>query len=156
MTLKIMALDDGLNWVSKEVAYVSPEVRCMVDNLLFMSAYCHKTMFESDGTRQAFRTAFSEYSLQAAIDNNDTFYSSWKEYRKTNPVPRKVIEGSAATWAVDFDAMMGDDEHDVPLFGAAPAAAAAAAAAPAPAEGAAPAAAPAPAAAEAAVGSETD
>ena len=76
---------------------------------------------------------------------------NFKEYRQTNPVPRKVIEGSAATGAVDLDAMMGDDDDNVPLFGAAPADAAGGGAA-APAEAAAPAAAP--ALAGAAVGSD--
>ena len=79
MELKVTVLDDDFNHVSKEVPYVSPVVRAMLDNMLFLSAYGHKTMFESDRTRQAFRTAFAEYSLQAAIDNEDAFYSSWKE-----------------------------------------------------------------------------
>jgi hypothetical protein len=79
MKLKVSVLDEDLNYVTKEVPYVSPEIRAMVDNMLFLSAYGHKSMFESDRTRQEFRKAFAQYSLQAAIDNEAQFYSSWKE-----------------------------------------------------------------------------
>ena len=128
MKLKATVLDDELNYVTKEIPYVSPEVRAMPDNMLVLSAYGRKTMFESDRTLQAFRTVFAEYYLQAAIDNEDAFYSSWKEYRKQNPVQRKTMDPVAvATGSVNLDAMMGDANDDVLLFagaGGAPAPAA--------------------------------
>ena len=120
MKVKVQVLDDDLNYVTKEIPYVSPEVRAMPDNMLFLSAYGHKTMFESDRTRQEFRKAFAEYSLQAAIDIEAQFYSSWKEYREMNPTTHKTMDG-AADGAIDLDQMMGDVDDDVPLFGGAPA-----------------------------------
>ena len=39
MKLKVQVLDEDLNYVSKEIPYVSAEVRAMVDNMLFLSAY---------------------------------------------------------------------------------------------------------------------
>ncbi len=39
--------------------------------MLFLSAYGHKTMFESNRTRPAFRAAFAEYSLKAATERVD-------------------------------------------------------------------------------------
>ncbi len=102
MKLKIQVLDEDLNYVTKEIPYVSAEVRAMVDNMLFLSAYGHKSMFESDRTRQEFRKAFTEYSLQAAIDNESKFYSSWKEYRVNNPTFHKTTD-AAVGGAVDLD-----------------------------------------------------
>ena len=34
MKLKVSVLDEDLNYVTKEVPYVSPEIRAMVDNML--------------------------------------------------------------------------------------------------------------------------
>ena len=145
MKLKVSVLDEDLNYVTKEVPYISAEVRAMVDNMLFMSAYGHKSMFESDRTRQEFRKAFAQYSLQAAIDHEAQFYSSWKEYRVNNPTVHTITD-HAAGGAVDLDKMLGDDDDDAPLFGGAPAAPAAPADAAVPAAAAAAAAAAAPAA----------
>ena len=140
MKVKVRVLDEELNYVTKEIHNVSPDVRAMQVNMLFLSAYGHKSMFESDRTRPEFRKAFAEYSLQAAIDNEATFYSSWKEYRVKNTTHHKTMDGAAAGGSVDLDKMMGGDDDDEPLFPAAPApaspdaaAALAAAAAPAPA-----------------------
>ena len=121
----------------------------MVDNMLFLSAYGHKSMFESDRTRQEFRKAFAQYSLQAAIDNEAQFYSSWKEYRVSNPTVHTITD-PAAGGAVDIDRMLGDDDDDEPLFGGAPAAPAP------PADAAVPAAAAAAAAADAAAAGNSD
>ena len=88
--------------------------------------------------------AFAEYSLQAAIDNESQFYSSWKEYRVNHPTFHRTTD-AAAGGSVDLDKMMGDDDDAVPLFGGAPDAPAVPAAAAAPAAVAAPAAAAAPA-----------
>ena len=95
MKVKVRVLDEELNYVTKEIHNVSPDVRAMQDNMHFLSAYGHKSMFESDQTRQAFRTAFAEYSLQAAIDNEAQFYSSWKEYRVNNPTFHRTTDAAA-------------------------------------------------------------
>ncbi len=84
-------------------------------------------MFESNRTRPAFRAAFAEYSLKAATEKVDDFYSSWTDYRSRHPVERIVANGAGGgDGVVDLDAMMGgDSDDDVPLFPARPAAAAA-------------------------------
>ena len=149
MKLKVLVLDEDLNYVTNEVPYVSAEIRAMVDNMLFLSAYGHKSMFESDRTRQEFRKAFAQYSLQAANDNEAIFYSSWKEYRVSNPTVHTITD-PAAGGVVDIDRMLGDDDDDEPLFGGAPAAPAP------PADAAVPAAAAAAAAADAAAAGNSD
>ncbi len=106
---------------------MSPELRAMVDNILFLSAYGHKTMFESKRTRPAFRAAFAEYSLTTAKERVDDFYSSWTDYRRRHPVERNVANGAGGTdEVVDLDAMLGGDpDDDEPVIPDPPAAAAA-------------------------------
>ena len=38
MKVKVQVLDDDLNYVTKEIPYISQEVRAMSDNMLFLSA----------------------------------------------------------------------------------------------------------------------
>ncbi len=127
MKTKILLQDEDGNIHTVEVPLISPELRAMVDNMLFLSAYGHKTMFESNRTRPAFRAAFAEYSLKAATEKVDDFYSSWTDYRSRHPVERVVANGAGGgDGVVELDAMMGgDSDDDVPLFPARPAAAAA-------------------------------
>ena len=125
MKVKVPVADEDGNIHTHEVSLVSPELRSMVDNMLFMSAYGHKSMFESNRTRQAFRAAYAAYSLKVAIDKVDEFYSSWKDYRRRHPVERAANAAGAADGEVDLGALMGGDSDDeVPLFGARPPAAA--------------------------------
>ena len=128
MKTKIPVQDEDGNIHTVEVPLISPELRAMADNILFLSAYGHKTMFESNRTRPAFRAAFAEYSLKAAKERVDDFYSSWTDYRRRHPVERVVANGAGgADGVVDLDAMMGggDSDDDVPVFPAQPAATAA-------------------------------
>ncbi len=71
MKVKVVVADEDGNYNSVEVTFVSPELRAMVDNMCFVSAYGHKTMFKSNRTRPAFRAAFAACSLKVAIDNAD-------------------------------------------------------------------------------------
>jgi hypothetical protein len=129
MKTKILVPYEDGNIHTDEVPLVSPELRAMVDNMLFLSAYGHKTMFESNRTRPAFRAPFAAYSLKFAIEKVDEFYSSWKDYQRRHPVERVAANGAGGDdGEVDLDAMMGgDSDDDVPVFPARPTAAAAAA-----------------------------
>ncbi len=133
MKVKVVVADEDGNYYTIEVPWVSPELRAMVDNMCFLSAYGHKTMFESNRTRPAFRAAFAAYSLKVAIDKVGDFYSSWKDYRSRNPVEGLPNAPGAPDGEIDLDALMGgDDDDNVPIF-AGRQAAAAGAAGPAPA-----------------------
>jgi hypothetical protein len=128
MKVKVVVADEDGNYNSIEVPLVSPELRAMVDTMCFLSKHGHKTMFESNRTRPAFRAAFAAYSLKVAIDKVDDFYSSWKDYRSRNPVEGLPNAPGAPDGEIDLDALMGgDDDDDVPVFAARPAAAAGAA-----------------------------
>ncbi len=107
MKTKIPVHDEDGNIHTVEVPLVSPELRAMVDNILFLSAYGHKTMFESNRTRQAFRAAFAAYSLKVSIEKVDEFYSSWTDYLRRHPVERVAANGASGTdGEVDLDAMI--------------------------------------------------
>jgi hypothetical protein len=137
LKLKVVVPDDDGAFITQEVQYISPEVRAMVDNMCFLGAYGHKTMFESERTRQSesFRAGFAKYALTQAIERIDNFHSSWKDYKTRNPV-QATGPSRAATGDVDIDATMGGDtDDDAPVFPAAAVPAAAPAAAPAPAAG---------------------
>ncbi len=73
MKMKVPVAEEDGNIHTHEVSLVSPELRSMVDNMLSMSAYGHKSMFESNQTRPAFRAAFAAYSLKVAIERLDEF-----------------------------------------------------------------------------------
>ena len=125
------------NFCNVDVPIISHEVRAMIDNMLFMGAYGHKSMFESNRTRPAFRAAFAAYSLKIAIDEVDDFFESWLEYRSRIPADKLAAHlAESADGVIDLDALMGGDgDDDAPLFPpkGAPAAAAAPGQAPAPA-----------------------
>ena len=80
-----MDVMDGDEFITKEVSFISPELRAMVDNIIFMSVYGHNSLFEQR-VSVGRRTAFREYALKAARDNEDEFYASWKRYRAAHPV----------------------------------------------------------------------
>ena len=128
---KVPVADEDGNYHTTEVPLIGPPIRGMIDNMLFMGAYGHKTMFESNRTRPAFRAAFAAHSLKIAIDKADDFFESWIEYRSRHPAERLAAHlAESADGVVDLAAMLGgDDDDDAPLFPpkAAPAAAAAAA-----------------------------
>ena len=77
MKVKVPVADEDGHIHTQEASLVSPELRSMVDNMLFMSACAHKTCFESNRTRQAFRAAFAAYSLKVAIEKVDDFCYSF-------------------------------------------------------------------------------
>ena len=79
----------------------------MIDNMLFMAAYGHKTMFESSRTRPAFRAAFAAYSLKVAIDKVDDFFESRIEHRSRNPADKLAAHlAESAVGVIDLDALM--------------------------------------------------
>ena len=134
---KVPVADEDGNYHTTEVPLIGPQIRAMIDNMLFMGAYGHKSMFESNRTRPAFRAAFAAYSLKIAIDKVDDFFESWIEYRSRIPADKLAAHlAESADGVIDLDALMGGDgDDDAPLFPpkGAPAAAAAPGSAPAPA-----------------------
>ena len=140
---KVPVADEDGNYHTTEVPLIGPPIRGMIDNMLFMGAYGHKTMFESNRTRPAFRAAFAAHSLKVSIEKADDFFESWIEYRSRYPAEKTAAHlAESADGVVDLaDMLGGDDDDDAPLFppkggpaaaaaapGPAPAAAAAAAA----------------------------
>ena len=115
---KVPVADEDDNYHTTVVPLIGPPIRAMVDNMLFMGAYGHKTMFESTRTRPAFRAAFAAHSLKVAIDKVDDFFESWIEYRSSNPADRLAAHlAESADGEVDLEAMLGGDEDDdAPLF----------------------------------------
>ena len=83
---KTIKLDvaEGSEIITKEFSFITPDLRAMVDNICYMAVYGHNTLFEQR-VPLARRTAFREYALKTARDNEDEFYISWKRYRAANP-----------------------------------------------------------------------
>ncbi len=98
----------------------------MIDNMLFVSCYGHKVMFEDRvPLAQASMLAFRSCAMRNSRENESNFYYLWKEHLKTNGAKP---ESSAMAKEVEgrVNSVMGDDDDDdVPPAAAAAAAAAA-------------------------------
>jgi hypothetical protein len=73
----------------QEIPLVSPAIRAMIDNILFVSVYVHKSMWETR-TRPAFRASLLAKITNETRDNEDAFYASWKDFRRRFPVQPEV------------------------------------------------------------------
>jgi hypothetical protein len=126
---KTIKLDvaEGNEIITKEFSFITPDLRAMVDNICYMAVYGHNTLFEQR-VPLARRTAFREYALKAARDNEDEFYISWKRYRAANPF--KGAGGRADSDESESEKIMkllgGDSDEDEAANSAAAASAAAA------------------------------
>lgn len=124
---KTIKLDvaEGTDIVTKEFSFITPDLRAMIDNICFMAVYGHNSLFEQR-VPLARRTAFREYALKSARDNEDEFYSCWKRYRAANPF--KGAGGRADSDESESEKIMkllGGDSDEDEAAGSAPAAAAA-------------------------------
>ncbi len=80
-------------WVgTQEIPLVSPAIRAIVDNILFVSVYRdgHKSMWETR-TRPAFRASVLAQITKEANDNKVAFYDSWKDFRRRLPLQRRRL-----------------------------------------------------------------
>lgn len=126
---KTIKLDvaEGNEIITKEFSFITPDLRAMVDNICYMAVYGHNSLFEQR-VPLARRTAFREYALKSARDNEDEFYISWKRYRAANPF--KGAGGRADSDESESEKIMkllgGDSDEDEAANSAAAASAAAA------------------------------
>ena len=81
--------DEENNLVATEIPLISPAIRAIVDNILFVSAYGHKVMWEAR-TRPAFRATVLAQIAKEAKDNADAFFDSWKDFRRRFPVQQEA------------------------------------------------------------------
>ena len=90
----------------------------MIDNMLFVSCYGHKVMFE-DRVPQASMLAFRSCAMGNSRENESNFYYLWKEHLKTNGAQpesanmAKELEGRV-------NGVMGDDDDNGSAAAAAP------------------------------------
>ncbi len=75
-----------------EILLISPEIRAMVDNILYISVYGHKAMFE-ERVPPANSIGFAQVALNFSREKEDDFFASWKDYRASVRHPLKVKEG---------------------------------------------------------------
>jgi hypothetical protein len=95
-------------FITAEIPLLSPEVRAMIDNMLYVSCYGHKAMFE-DRVPPASIIAFRTCALKIACDKESEFFNSWKDYRKRHPIAKKPAEVDNDVTDLVND-LMGDDE----------------------------------------------
>lgn len=115
-------LNEG-NFSNVDVPLLSHEVRAMIDNMLFMSTYGHKSMFE-DRVPQACIQDFRTTALRLARENESNFYLLWKQYLKRR---REAKSNGMADVASRLSDVLGSDDA-LPAAEEAPAGGAAAAA----------------------------
>ena len=85
--VKVVRYTDG-EYVTESAPLISTELRAIVDNILFMSVYGHKTLFEQRVSPQR-RAAFQKMAHDVAENNEDEFYEAWINYRALNPAKRQ-------------------------------------------------------------------
>ena len=81
--------DEENQLVATEIPLISPAIRAIIDNILFVSAYGHKSMWEAR-TRPAFRATVLAQIAKEAKDNADAFFDSWKDFRRRFPVQQEA------------------------------------------------------------------
>jgi hypothetical protein len=64
----------------KEIPLISPSIRAIIDNILFVSVYGHKSLWET--RTRAFRASVLAQILvmKEAKDKENAFYASWKDF----------------------------------------------------------------------------
>jgi hypothetical protein len=125
-TIRNVHCKDG-EFITGSEPFISAELRAIVDNILFMSVYGHKTLFETrvSGPRRA---GFQKVALEVAQKNEDEFFEAWKQYRALNPAVRQdaVEDVDSETERIRKALQGSDDDEDGPGPAGPPAAAAAA------------------------------
>ena len=111
MTTRIVDTDCDGAYIHKDVPVIGIEVRAMIDMMAFIGAYGHKSAYESARTREPFRSAFSVYAMENAIQNSTKFWDSWKDYRLRNPVGERRAAAAAAR-PVSITSIRGGDDDD--------------------------------------------
>ncbi len=107
-TKKTIKLNDqeGRDFVTKEVRFITPELRAIIDTICFMAVYGHNNLLEVR-VPAARSNAFHKYALKAASDNEDKFYAAWKRYCAANPsnasggADTDESESKKITWLLD-------------------------------------------------------
>ncbi len=131
-TVRMVRYIDG-EFITESEPFISPELRAIIDNILFMSVFVHKTLIEQR-VLQLRRAAFEKVALEVAQNNENEFYDAWNQYCALNPAAKRDnVEGVDSETERIKMALMGlDDDEDAPgpagPAGHAPPAAAAAAA----------------------------
>ena len=87
--IKVVPLHGGNDHCSQEIAWISPEIRSMVENSCYMSVYGHRSLFEQRVPKGQ-RAPFNEFTLKVAKDNENEFYESWKRYSAASPTVSRV------------------------------------------------------------------
>ena len=111
MAVKVVRYTDG-EYVTESAPLISTELRAIVDNILFMSVYGHKTLFEQRVSPQR-RAAFQKMAHDVAENNEDEFYEAWINYRALNPAKRQEDQKSADSETERMmKAVLGSDDED--------------------------------------------
>ena len=98
------------DFVSVQVPLLSNEIRCMIDNMLFVACYGHKVMFE-DRVPQSCILSFRAVALKNARDNESNFYYLWKQHLAKSG-GQKESAAVAKEMGDRLLEMMGDDDDD--------------------------------------------
>jgi hypothetical protein len=85
----VFVRNDDNDLVAQEIPLVSPAIRAIVDNILFVSVYGHKSMWETR-TRPAFRASVLAHITKEAKDHEVAFNDSWKYFRRRFPLQPEV------------------------------------------------------------------
>ena len=111
MKTKIADTDADDNYITKDMDVISIPVLMMIDMMCFTGTYCHKSMLESNRTRQAFRDSFQIFSMQIAGNKGDEFWASWTDYQARFPVGDRPV-AAAAPGPVNLLALHGDSDDE--------------------------------------------
>jgi hypothetical protein len=98
-------------FINMETPLLSTNFRAMIDNMLFVGCYGHKTMFE-DRVPQASILAFRNAALKIAREQEDSFYYLWKEHLKANGTPSDSAVAAQAVQVKMTDVMGGDGDDE--------------------------------------------
>jgi hypothetical protein len=75
----------------QDIPLISPAIRAIVDNILFVSVYGLIAATSPCGRQEcAFRASILAQIMKEAKDNEDAFYASRKDYRRRFPVQQEV------------------------------------------------------------------
>ncbi len=66
MMTRIADTDFDGNYFAKDFPVIGIPVRSMIDMMAFISAYGHKSTYESARTREPFRMSFQVYAMEIA------------------------------------------------------------------------------------------
>ena len=96
-------------FINMETPLLSTNFHAMIDNMLFVGCYGHKTMFE-DRVPQFSILSFRNAAVKIAREQEDSFYYLWKQHLKANGSPSDSAVAEQAVQLKVTDVMGGDDE----------------------------------------------